>query len=172
MQRSESDADIQRNYQEYARTVYKYLLSLTRDEQLAEDLTQETFCQAIRSCEKYDGSCSVPTWLCAIAKNVWRTYRRKHPQHEDIDDIPEEAFATPSAESRAEESDERVRLFRRLHELPEPYREILYLRIFGGLSFREIGEVHNETENWARVTFYRGKEKLKTTLSEERFRQM
>ncbi len=87
MQRSESDADIQRNYQEYARTVYKYLLSLTRDEQTAEELTQETFCQAIKSCEKYDGSCSMPTWLCAIAKNVLRTYRRKHPPHDDIDDI-------------------------------------------------------------------------------------
>ena len=65
MQRNESDADIQRNYQEYARTVYKYLLSLTRDEQTAEELTQETFFQAIQSCEKYDGSCSMPTWLCA-----------------------------------------------------------------------------------------------------------
>ena len=167
MQRSENDADMQRNYQEYARTVYKYLLSLTRDEQTAEELTQETFCQAIQSCEKYDGSCSMPTWLCAIAKNVLRTYRRKHPPHEDIDEIPEEAFATPSAESGAEASDERVRLFRRLHELPEPYREILYLRIFGGLSFREIGEVQGKTENWARVTFYRGKEKLRDTLSEE-----
>ncbi len=167
MQRSENDADMQRNYQEYARTVYKYLLSLTRDEQIAEELTQETFCQAIKSCEKYDGSCSMPTWLCAIAKNVLRTYRRKHPPFEDIDDIPEEAFAVPSAESGAEASDERVRLFRRLHELPEPYREILYLRIFGGLSFREIGEVQGKTENWARVTFYRGKEKLRDTLSEE-----
>ena len=168
MQRSESDADIQRNYQEYARTVYKYLLSLTRDEQTAEELTQETCCQAIKSCEKFDGSCSMPTWLCAIAKNVLRTYRRKHPPHDDIDDIddiPEEAFATPSAENGVEASEERVRLFRRLHELPEPYREILYLRIFGGLSFREIGEVHNKTENWARVTFYRGKEKLKEELS-------
>ncbi len=168
MQRNESDADIQRNYQEYARTVYKYLLSLTRDEQTAEELTQETFFQAIKSCGKYDGSCSMPTWLCAIAKNVLRTYRRKHPQQENIDDIREEAFSTPSAEEGAEASDERVRLFRRLHELPEPYREVLYLRIYGGLSFREIGEVHSKTENWARVTFYRGKEKLKDTLGEEK----
>ena len=166
MQRNESDADIQRNYQEYARTVYKYLLSLTRDEQTAEELTQETFFQAIKSCGKYDGSCSMPTWLCAIAKNVLRTYRRKHPQQENIDDIREEAFSTPSAEEGAEASEERVQLFRRLHELPEPYREVLYLRIYGGLSFREIGEVHSKTENWARVTFYRGKEKLKAVISD------
>ena len=143
MRRNESDDDIQRNYQEYARTVYKYLLSLTRDEQTAEELTQETFFQAIKSCEKYDGSCST---------------------QENIDDIPEDTFSIPSAEDGAEASDERVRLFRRLHELPEPYREVLYLRIYGGLSFREIGEVHSKTENWARVTFYRGKEKLKEEL--------
>lgn len=165
MHRSESDADIQRNYQEYARTVYKCLLSLTRDEQIAEELTQETFFQAIQSCEKYDGRCSMPTWLCAIAKNVLRTYRRKHPPQENIDDIPEESFSIPSAEDGAEASDERMRLFRRLHELPDPYREVMYLRIYGGLSFREIGEVHSKTENWARVTFYRGKEKLKEDLS-------
>ena len=164
MRRNESDDDIQRNYQEYARTVYKYLLSLTRDEQTAEELTQETFFQAIKSCEKYDGSCSMPTWLCAIAKNALHTYRRKHPPQENIDDIPEDTFSIPSADDGAEASDERVRLFRRLHELPEPYREVLYLRIYGGLSFREIGEVHSKTENWARVTFYRGKEKLKEEL--------
>lgn len=164
MQREENSVDMEQHYKQYAQTVYKYLLSLTRDEDLAEELTQETFFQAIRSSDKYDGSCAVPTWLCAIAKNVLRTYRRKHPPHEDIADISEESFALPSAESSAEASDERVGLFRRLHELPEPYREILYLRIFGGLSFREIGEVHNKTENWARVTFYRGKEKLRKDL--------
>ena len=164
MQRKESDADIRQNYQAYARTVYKYLLSLTRDDQLAEELTQETFFQAIQSCEKYDGSCSMPTWLCAIAKNVLRTYRRKHPPQENLDDIPETLAAVASPERGAEASDERVRLFRRLHDLPEPFREVLYLRIFGGLSFREIGDVHSKTENWARVTFYRGKEKLKEDL--------
>lgn len=153
-------------YKDYAQTVYKYLLSLTRDEALAEELTQETFYQAIRTCDRYDGSCSLPTWLCAIAKNALRTYRRKHPPQEDIDDIPEEAFAQPSAESGAVASEDRVALFRRLHELPEPYREILYLRIFGGLSFREIGEVQGRTENWARVTFYRSKEKLRKDWNE------
>ena len=165
MHRSESDADIKQNYQEYARTDYKYLLSTKRDEQIAEELTQETFFQAIKSCEKFDGSCSMPTWLCAIARNVLRTYRRKHPPQENNDEIPEETFSVPSAEDGAEASDERVRLFRRLHDLPEPYREVMYLRVYGGLSFREIGEVHSKTENWARVTFYRGKEKLKEELS-------
>ena len=50
---------------------------------------------------------------------------------------------------------------RKLHSCPEPFREILYLRIFGGLSFKEIGEIMGKTENWARVSYYRAKERLK-----------
>lgn len=57
-------------YRQYARTVYKYLRSLTRDADLAEELTQETFYQAIRSSNRYDGSAKITTWLCGIAKNV------------------------------------------------------------------------------------------------------
>jgi RNA polymerase sigma-70 factor (ECF subfamily) len=58
----------------------------------------------------------------------------------------------------------RVEIMKKLHVCPEPFREVLYLRIFGNLSFREIGEIMEKTENWARVTFYRGKEKLREEL--------
>ena len=51
-----------------------------------------------------------------------------------------------------------------LHNCPEPYREVLYQRIFGNLSFREIGEVLGKSENWARVTYYRGKQQLKERM--------
>ena len=59
---------IEEIYREYAGMVYKYLISLTRDEGLAEELTQETFYQAIKSSNKYNESCKISTWLCAIAK--------------------------------------------------------------------------------------------------------
>ena len=144
-------------YQQYAKTVYRYLFSLVRDPDLAEELTQETFCQAIRSIDRYDGSCKLSTWLCAIAKNVLRTHRRKHPPTESIEDLP---LTAPSAEAEAMSADGRLGLLRRLHALPEPYREVVYLRSLGSLSFREIGELLGRTENWARVTFYRAKEKL------------
>lgn len=144
-------------YQQYARTVYRYLFSLAHDPDLAEELTQETFCQAIRSIDRYDQSCKLSTWLCAIAKNVLHTHRRKHPPTEPIEDQP---LQTPSAEAEAISADARLSLMRKLHALPEPYREIVYLRALGNLSFREIGELLGRTENWARVTFYRAKEKL------------
>ena len=144
-------------YQQYARTVYRYLFSLAHDPDLAEELTQETFCQAIRSIDRYDQSCKLSTWLCAIAQNVLHTHRRKHPPTEPIEDQP---LQTPSAEAEAISADARLSLMRKLHALPEPYREIVYLRALGNLSFREIGELLGRTENWARVTFYRAKEKL------------
>ena len=145
-------------YRQYAQTVYKFLLSRTRDPSLAEELTQETFYQAIRASGRYDGSCTVSTWLCAIAKNVLSAYRRRHPETADIADA---ALEAPSAEQEALAEDGRNELLRRLHALPEPYREVLYLRALGGLSFREIGGIFGKSENWARVTFYRGKEKIR-----------
>ena len=149
-------------YRQYARNVYKYLLSLTRDADLAEELTQETFYQAIRSSTRYDGSTKITTWLCGIAKNVLFTWRRKHKETEPLTDAEQNTnLITESSEETALQSMEKIGLIRRLHGLPEPYREVMYLRAFGGLSFKEIAEVSGKTENWARVTFYRGKEKLK-----------
>ena len=150
--------DMEEIYRQYARTVYRYLASLCHDPELAEELTQETFCQAIRSVDSYDGRSKMSTWLCGVAKNVLRTHLRKHPPAESIDGLP---LSVPSAEAQAESAEARLQLLRRLHALPEPSREVVYLRVFGDLSFREIGEVLERSENWARVTFYRAKEKLK-----------
>ena len=150
-------------YQSYALTVYKYLLSLCKSEDIAEELTQETFYQAIKSINRYDGSCHISTWLCAIAKNQLLSYRRKHPITESAEDI---GTVTDSAEEEAVAYENRIELLRLLHLCEEPYREIMYLRIFGSLSFKEIGDILGKTENWARVTFYRGKEKLRKELDE------
>lgn len=151
-------------YQKYAQTVYKYLLSKTQNADLAEELTQETFYQAVRSIERFDGSCRISTWLCAIAKNQLLAYYRKHPAEENIDTQPELSGA--SAETEFLDTENRVELMRKLHSCPEPYREILYLRIFGNLSFREIGEIMGKSENWARVSYYRAKERLKKEVEE------
>ncbi|MGN1194126.1 MAG: RNA polymerase sigma factor [Acutalibacteraceae bacterium] len=151
-------------YQRYAMTVYKFLLSKTGSEDLSEELTQETFYQAVRSIGRYDeNKCSVSTWLCAIAKNQLSVYYRKHPKTETLE---ENARVGASAEESVIEAENRVEILRKLHSCPEPYREVLYLRIYGDLSFREIGEIMGFSENRARVTFYRGKEKLRKELTE------
>ena len=151
-------------YQRYAMTVYKFLLSKTGNEDLSEELTQETFYQAVKSIGRYDESkCSVSTWLCAIAKNQLLVYSRKHPKTEMLEESLKTAM---SAEDSVIEAGNRVELLRKLHLCPEPYREVLYLRIYGDLSFREIGEIMGFSENRARVTFYRGKERLRKELTE------
>ena len=148
-------------YRQHAQTVYKFLLSQTRDEDLAEELTQETFYQAVRSIDRFDGKCKVSVWLCQIAKHLWyqqlRKQKREVPLSEEGVDVP-----LPSAEEETLDRAGRLELLRQVHSLPEPYREVVYLRAFGDLSFREIGDVLGKTETWARVTFYRGKEKLRS----------
>lgn len=151
-------------YKQYAATVYRYLLSLTRDRDLAEELTQETFYQAIRSSDRFDGSCSVSTWLCAIAKRVSLAYYRKYPKHEELELVTE---SSDSAEESYLIKEGRKELLKKLHSLKEPAREVVYLRAFGGLSFREIGEITGHTENWARVTYFRGKESLRKELNDD-----
>ena len=156
--------DMNNVYQQYAQSVYRFLLSKTRNEDLAEELTQETFYQAIKSIHRFDGSCKLSTWLFGIAKNQWYNYTRKHPQMQDISEYQDELKSDDSAEDVVLKSLNRVELVRMLHNCPEPYREVLYQRIFGNLSFREIGEVLGKSENWARVTYYRGKQQLKERM--------
>lgn len=153
--------DMREVYRQHARTVYKFLLAKTRDEHLAEELTQETFYQAVKSVDRFDGTCKVSVWLCQIAKHLWYQHLRKRKREAPLspEDMPE--APGPSAEERLLEREGRMDLLRLVHGLPEPAREVVYLRAFGGLSFREIGDVCGKTETWARVTFYRSKEKLR-----------
>ena len=155
--------DPEKIYKEYSKTVFRYLYAKTGDIHISEELTQETFYQAIRSIRNYDGSCKVTTWLCAIAKNQLLKYYRKHPRHCDIDGIGDLADTTLSADYFSEEG--KVEILRAMHELPEAMREVMHLRIFGNLSFRQIGDIMEHSENWARVTYYRGNLRLREKLN-------
>ena len=133
-------------YRQHARTVYKFLLAQCGDAHLAEELTQETFYQAVRSVDRFDGSCKISVWLCQIAKHLWyqhlRKARRETPLPEEDSALP----PLPSAEAEVCTREGQLDLLRRVHQLPEPGREMVYLRSFGGLSFREIGDVLGKTE--------------------------
>ena len=151
-------------YKEHAQTVYRYLLSITRDAHLSEELTQETFYQAVRSVDKYDKSCKMSTWLCGIAKNVWRNHQRKHPV---MDEIGEHIPQKDQTEEIVFANLSKVELFKKLQHLQGDTKDVMYFRLFGELSFKEIGEILGKTENWARVTYYRGKERLRKELEKD-----
>ena len=151
-------------YEKYAKTVFRYLYSLTHDRDLSGELTQETFYQAVRTIESYDESCAPATWLCGIARNTLRTWQRKHPVQAEI---AEWDSPLPSAEEEALKSMQRIEILKKLHAMEDPWREVLYLRIYGDLSCKEIAAILSRSETWVRVTYYRAKEKLRKELENE-----
>lgn len=152
--------DMDAAYREYAVMVYKFLLSLCYEEELAEELTQETFYQAVRSVDRYDGSCKVSTWLCQIAKHLWyrEMERRKRKGTSELT-ADMESLEKP-VEEQLMVKEEKMELFRKVHVLDEISKEIVLLRVTGAFSFKEIAELFGKNENWARVTYYRAKQKL------------
>ena len=154
-----------RMYRKHSQMIYAFLLSRTGEAALAEELTQETFYQAVKSLNSFKGQSSASTWLCGIANNVWLSHLRKQKRSGEIFSSYEDeaCFASSSAESPEDKfirKADNLTLMQALHEIKEPMREVLYLRLMGELSFREIGQIMGQSENWARVTFYRGKKKL------------
>ncbi len=153
-------------YRKHAEFVYKYLFSLCHEEDTAEELLQETFYQAIKSAKRYDGSCKVTTWLCQIAKHLWYQElerRRKYQSntlHENT--VSEEK----TVEQKLCQKEQLMEIFQRVHILDETSKEIFYLRVMGDFSFKEIGQIFNKNENWARVTFYRVKQKIMKGVNE------
>ncbi len=145
-------------YRRHARLVYAFLMSKTKNPDIAEELTQETFYQALRSIDQFKGESTASTWLCGIAKNVWYRSLRKIRDEVSLNESTEGFIR--SAEEAVLCDWDKLEVIRQLHKLQEPMREVLYLRLIANLSFREIGEIMAKTENWARVTYYRGKEKI------------
>lgn len=157
-------------YREYAKGVYKYLLSLCHDGDTAEELTQETFYRAVKSVNNYDGSCKMFVWLCQIAKHVWYKELEKRKKHGYL--IEEELTDGISMEENTVLAEEKMHMFKALHRLDERTRETVYLRLTGEFSFREIGEILGMDETCARVTFYRGKVKIRELLDSEKERKI
>ena len=151
--------DFQEIYNLYFTDVYKYVLSLCRDPQLAEEITQETFFKAMKNLKSFRGQCRLFVWLCQIAKNTYFSHQKKISAGFDT-----ESDASPSVEETLLQKETAFEIHRILHHLPEPYKEVFSLRVFGELSFKQIGMLFGKTENWARVTYYRARVKIKEEL--------
>lgn len=160
--------NMERVYEENAKAVYKYLFCLTHNSDISEELTQETFYQATKGIDKFRGDCKISVWLCQIAKRLWyKELNKKKEQFVPMDEIEYELTSPEDIENNYLMNVQKVDLFRKLHNFDEMTREVMYLRLTGELSFSEIGEILNKTETWARVTFYRGKQKLAKGMEEE-----
>lgn len=155
---------IEEIYEMYSRKVFLFLLSKTNNELLAEELTQETFFQAVQCIDRFKGKSSILTWLCGIAKNVWLKYLKKHQEILSMEDDILEIVDKKEINVQWEQKE----ILHLIHDMNEPMREVMYLRLISNLSFAEIGEIIDKTENWTRVTFFRGKQKIvKEILKDE-----
>ena len=153
--------DIKEIYEEYFETVNKFLFCLTKNYDIAEELTQETFYRAVKRIGTYKGDCKISVWLCQIAKNLWYDQCRKNKKIVNYDYDMSNLEVKDSVEEQIISNDEKITLYKKMQKLDEKTREVIYLRITGELSFKEIGDILNKSETWARVTFYRGKQKMK-----------
>ena len=152
-------------YQKHAQTVYAFLLSRTRNQDLAEELTQETFFQAVRTIGTFRGDSRLSTWLCGIAQNLWLTHIREERKGQPLEEMADMAGPGSPEEELCLQWDN-LEILKLLHGLKEPVREVMYLRLIGNLTFGQIGEIMGKSENWARVNFYRGKEIIKREAEE------
>lgn len=155
--------NIEEIYRQYFKTVYKYLFCLTHNESMAEELTQETFYNAIKNIGKFKGECKISVWLCQIAKHLWYKELKKKKKLFMIEENYTEAEieSGENVEDNIIEKENKQQLYKSIDKLDEKTKEVIKLRIQGEFSFKEIAEIIGKTENWCRVTFYRGKEKIK-----------
>lgn len=148
-------------YNDYFKTVYKYLICLTHDLEIANDLTQETFCKAIEHISKFRGECKISVWLCEIAKNLWFNEVKKSKRITIINIDLLNMDSQCDIEEDVLNKENMKLLFNKIEALGKPLKDIFYMKLFGNLTFKEIGDIMEKSEVWARVNFYRGKKKLK-----------
>ena len=153
--------DMEQIYKQYFETVNKYLFCLTHNSDISEELTQETFYRAVKKINNFKGDCKISVWLCQIAKNLWYDELKKNKKLQNIGEEILSIQSEDKIEDKVILNESKVELYKKIQKLDKQTREVIYLRITGELSFKEIGDILNKTENWARVTFYRGKQKLK-----------
>lgn len=155
--------DFEEIYATYFDSVYQYVLSLCRDVHTAEEVTQESFCKAMTHLDRFDGRSRLYVWLCQIAKNTYLTHVRKQKRRAAP---PEDEPSHPGFEGELLDSDSAWQLHRLLHGLNEPYKEVFSLRVFGELSFSQIGQLFGKSDSWARLIFYRAKTELRRQADE------
>ena len=156
--------DIEIIYRKYYKYVKSYALSLCLDEVLAEDITQETFYKAINSYNKFNHKCKIETWLCQIARNTFLNTKRTK-QHDDIDSIINLASDCNTEDSVTQKEDIR-KILSISTTLDSPYKEVFYMKTLGDFSYQIIADVFGKTESWARVTYYRAKQKIAERMND------
>lgn len=153
-------------YSTYFKSVYRYIWKLSGDEHIAEEITGETFLKAMRSIGDFRGECDMRVWICQIAKNTYHSYLKKNHRTASVDETELKSIADPKAfiEEQIVIQDEVQQIREILHTMPDPYKEVFMWRVFGELSFKEIGALYSKTDNWACVTYHRARKMIQDKI--------
>lgn len=152
-------------YDLYVNDVYKFLLCLSGNENVSEELTQETFYKAYKNIKNFKGTCKISVWLCQIAKNSYYSHCKKEKVSRKIM-LDEHIVSSINVEEELISYQNKISLHKIIQTLDTPYKEVISLKTFGELSYQQISEIFNKSESWARVTFYRAKQKIKNLYYE------
>lgn len=160
--------EFEKIYHTYFNDVFLYIRRLSNDGHIAEEITSETFFKAIRSLDSFRGDCDVRVWLCQIAKNCYYSYLKKAGRIERIDDIEllNISVQGETVEEQILRQDEAQQIQKILHSIPDPYKEVFMWRVFAELSYKQIGQIFNKSENWACVTYHRARSMIKERLGD------
>lgn len=158
--------EFERIFHRYVPIVYRFLLSLCGNDDLAEELTSETFYQAYLHIGQFRGDCKIETWLCQIAKHALYKEQCRAKRHL-LGDGSEQHAAEDTFLAALSDKAQALEIHKHLHSLNEPYREVFMLRVFGELTFKEIANICGKTESWAKVTYFRAKNKLIEKVEEK-----
>lgn len=159
--------DFKQLYIKYEKQIYKYLFFLTGDKYVAEELTQETFYQALKSIHRFKGESKVSTWLFQIAKFSFYKYAKKNKVVYPVADtsfFENQQIRGDTPEDIYDKKEVATNVLRAIQKLKQPQQEIIILRLYNELSFKEIGDIFNQSDTWARVNFYRAKNRLSSIL--------
>lgn len=155
-------------YSTYFESVYRYIWKLSGDEHIAEEITSETFLKAMKSIEDFRGDCDMRVWICQIAKNTYYSYMKKSHRMVSVDEIEIQSITDSNAFIEEQIGiQEEIRQIRKiLHMMSDPYKEVFMWRVFGEMSFKEIGALYGKTDNWACVTYHRARKMIQDRLEE------
>jgi RNA polymerase sigma-70 factor (ECF subfamily) len=146
-------------YRKYFKEVYLFIKSLSHDEGIAEEITQEAFFKALKSIEKFDGSKDIRAWLFTIAKNTYFSHCKRKKRQIGLDIKDEPSTGVQFVKHLMNEEDA-FTVHQFLHMMDEPYKEVFSLRTFGELPFEKIGRLFGKNSGWARVAFYRARKQI------------
>lgn len=149
-------------YEKYFRDVYLFILTISKSADIAEEITQATFFKALKEYKNFKGDRYMNSWLCQIAKNLYVDQVRKKKIY-SLEEVKEAAAFTDIEESMIDKNDA-ISIYKILHCLEEPYKEVFTLRVLGELSFKEIADIFNKNDSWARVTYYRARVKIQDLM--------